>query len=231
MAVDLNTCKYPFSIISGRINPLATDFCLFKQSFSLCWNSVADPLEAMVKLLRDFAVPLAKVSGERLVEFSRGWDNAWKKARPMISLLSVLENQGEVLGLVLRPGQRYKGEGGSEAAAICIQSCWRRYLARTAYLRHRRRKWAARTIALSWLTHTQMQRVRNALQAHRLTQLENYRSRAQVMVMLLNIALSLFQILLSFVTILPRSPGRVRPLFSEFDIMLNMTHPKLWGSI
>lgn len=185
---------------------MATDFCHFKLSFSLCWISVVDALEALEKLLRDFAVPLAKVSGERLVEFGHGWDNSWRKAPPMIGLLSVLENWEEVLGLVLRPGQRYKGEGGIEAAAIHIQSCWRRYLARTAYLRHCRRKWAAGTIAISWLMHSQMRRVRKALQARRFRQLENYRSRAQVMLLvshvcflslsptlLLNIALSPFQ--------------------------------------
>ncbi|XP_031139132.1 IQ motif-containing protein H isoform X2 [Sander lucioperca] len=177
--VPVNISKYPFTIIKGRINSMATDFCHFKQSFSLCWSSVVDALEALEKLLRDFAVPLAKVSGERLVEFGHGWDNGWRKAPPVIGLFSVLENWEEVLGLVLRPGQRYKGEGGIDAAAIHIQSCWRRYLAQTAYLRHCRRKWAAGTIAISWLMHTQMLRVRKALQARRFRQLENYRSRAQ----------------------------------------------------
>ncbi|KAE8296247.1 IQ motif-containing protein H [Larimichthys crocea] len=177
--VPVNISKYPFTIIKGQINPMATDFCHFTQSFSLIWSTVVGPLEALEKLLRDFAVPLAKVSGERLVEFGRGWDNGWKKAPPVISLLSVLENWEEVLGLVLRPGQRYKGEGGIEAAAIHIQSCWRRHSARTAYLRHCQRKWAAGTIAISWLMHNQMRRVRKALQARRFRQLENYRSRAQ----------------------------------------------------
>nr|XP_046249615.1 IQ motif-containing protein H isoform X2 [Scatophagus argus] len=171
--------KYPFIIINGQICPMMTDFCHFKQNFSLCWTSVVGALDALVKLLRDFAVPLAKVSGERLVEFSHGWDNGWKRAPPVSGLLSVLENQEEVLGLVLRPGQRYKGEGGIEAAAIHIQSCWRRYLARTAYLRHCQHKWAAGTIAISWLMHIQMRCVRKALQARRFKQLENYRSRAQ----------------------------------------------------
>uniref|UniRef100_A0A3B4TXE7 IQ motif containing H n=1 Tax=Seriola dumerili TaxID=41447 RepID=A0A3B4TXE7_SERDU len=177
--VPVNTSKYAFTITKGRINPLAADFCHFKQSFSLCWSSVVYALEALEKLLRDFAVPLAKVSGERLVEFAHGWENGWRKALPVIDLLSVLENWEEVQGLVLRPGQRYKGEGGIEAAAIHIQSCWRRYVARTAYLRHCRRKWAAGTITISWLMHTQMRRVRKALQARRFRQLENYRSRAQ----------------------------------------------------
>ncbi|XP_026220609.1 IQ motif-containing protein H isoform X2 [Anabas testudineus] len=175
----LNVVKYPFTIINGRVNPMAADFCHFKLSFSLCWSSVVDPLEALEKLLRDFAVPLAKVIGERLVEFGHGWDNGWRKAPPVNSLLSVLENWEEVLDLVLHPGQRFKGEGGTEAAAIHIQSCWRRHVARTAYLRHCRRKWAAGTIAISWLMHAQMRRVRKALQARRFRQLENYRNRAQ----------------------------------------------------
>lgn len=205
---------------------MATDFCHFKQSFSLCWSSVVDALEALEKLLRDFAVPLAKVSGERLVEFTHGWDNGWRKAPPVIGLLSVLENSEEVFHLVLRPGQRYKGEGGIEAAAIHIQSCWRRYFARTAYLRHCRRKWAAGTIAISWLMHTQMRRVRKALQARRFRQLENYRSRAQVMLLicnvcfhslspsvLLNIALSPFQSLPLFLLF---------PNFSKFESDFNL---------
>uniref|UniRef100_A0A7N9ANM2 IQ motif containing H n=1 Tax=Mastacembelus armatus TaxID=205130 RepID=A0A7N9ANM2_9TELE len=177
--VPVNISKFPFTIINGRINPMAVDFCHFKQSFSLCWSSVVYALEALEKLLREFGVPLAKVSGERLVEFCHGWDNGWNKSPPVISLLSVLENWEEVFNLVLRPGQRYKGEGGIEAAAIHIQSCWRRYVARTAYLRYCRRKWAAGTIAISWLMHAQMRRVRKALQVRRFRQLENYRSRAQ----------------------------------------------------
>uniref|UniRef100_A0A3Q1C011 IQCH-like ATP-grasp domain-containing protein n=1 Tax=Amphiprion ocellaris TaxID=80972 RepID=A0A3Q1C011_AMPOC len=174
----VNITKYPFTIIKGQIDPTATDFCHFKQSFSLCWTTVVDALGALEKLLRDFAVPLAKVSGERLVEFSHGRDNGWRKASLEIPLVLVLENWEEVLGVVSRPGQRYKGEGGMEAAAIHIQSCWRRYSARTAYLCHCRRKWAAGTIAISWLMHAQMRRVRKALQARRFSQLENHRSRA-----------------------------------------------------
>ncbi|XP_028286912.1 IQ motif-containing protein H isoform X2 [Parambassis ranga] len=169
--------KHPFTIINGQISPMATDFCHFKQRFS--WRSVVDPLEALTKLLRDFAVPVAKVSGERLVELSHGWDNGWTKAPSAMALISVLENREEVSGLVLRPGQRYKGEGGVEAAAIHIQSCWRRYLAWTAYMCHCRRKWAARIITISWSMYTQRLSVRKALQARRFSQLENYRSRAQ----------------------------------------------------
>uniref|UniRef100_A0A3Q3VNS2 IQCH-like ATP-grasp domain-containing protein n=1 Tax=Mola mola TaxID=94237 RepID=A0A3Q3VNS2_MOLML len=154
--VPVNTSKYPFTIIKGQVNPLATDFCYFKQSLSSCWSSGEDVLEALEKLLRDFAVPLAKASGEQLVKFTHERDTGWIKSPPTIGLLAVLENCEDVLGLVSRPGQRYKGEGGTEAAAICIQSCWRRYAARTPFLVHCWRRWVEGTIALPWLMHCQI---------------------------------------------------------------------------
>ncbi|MEQ2183979.1 hypothetical protein GOODEAATRI_003409 [Goodea atripinnis] len=158
---------------------MARDFSHFKHSFSVCWSSVVDALEALNKLLRDFAVPLAKVNGERLVELCLKSDCGWRKTPSAAVLFSVLENQEEVLGLVSSPGQRYRGERGTETAAICIQSCWRRYLARAAYMCHCRRKWAVQVISLSWAMHAQRCRVKRALQARRFSQLENYRSRAQ----------------------------------------------------
>lgn len=179
--VSISTTKYPFTILNGRIDPMARDFSHFKHCFSYCWSSVVDTLEALIKLLRDFAVPLARVNGEQFVELCLKSDCGCRKTPTAANLFSVLENKEEVLSLVLRPGQRYRGEKGTEAAAILIQSCWRRYKARTAYLRHCRRKWAAQVMSLSWLLHAQRCRVKRALQARRFSQLENYRSRAQVM--------------------------------------------------
>lgn len=173
--------KHLFKILRGRVDPKAADFCHFRESFCLCWDSVGDVLEALQKLLRDFAVPSADVHGERLVELCHCWENSWTKTPSAATLLSALDNQKEVLDLVSRPGQRYRGEGGAEAAAVRIQSSWRSYLARRAHLYHCRRKWAAGIIAVSWLLYTQRQHVRKALQAKRSRQLENNRSRAQVM--------------------------------------------------
>ncbi|XP_036068252.1 IQ motif-containing protein H [Oryzias melastigma] len=171
--------KHLFKILRGRVDPKAADFCHFRESFCLCWDSVGDVLEALQKLLRDFAVPSADVHGERLVELCHCWENSWTKTPSAATLLSALDNQKEVLDLVSRPGQRYRGEGGAEAAAVRIQSSWRSYLARRAHLYHCRRKWAAGIIAVSWLLYTQRQHVRKALQAKRSRQLENNRSRAQ----------------------------------------------------
>lgn len=213
MEVPVNTSKYSFTIIKGRINPLATDFCYFKQSFHLCWSDVVHALEALEKLLRDFAVPLARVCGERLVEYGRGWDDGRKKSSSTNWSPFSTWKLGWGFGFGLTTRSTLQGRRRPWYSCQHIQSCWRRYLARTAYLHHCWRKWAAGTIAMSWLMHTQMHRFRKALQACRFRQLENYRSRVQVVMMLLlsnmcylslslfslpNIALLLFQRLLLF---------------------------------
>ncbi|KAM9376059.1 LOW QUALITY PROTEIN: IQ motif-containing protein H [Pholidichthys leucotaenia] len=175
--VPIKTARYPFTIKNGQTDPIETDFCHFKLCFSLCWSSVSDALEALTKLLRDYAIPVAKVSGEHLVKFSHSWGASWRNVPQKTSVLSVLENWEEVLGLVLQAGQCYKGEGSTEAAAIRIQSCWKGHVTRTAYLCCCQRKWAAGTIAIS-LMHAQLCCVRKVLQA-RFSQLENIRNRAQ----------------------------------------------------
>ncbi|KAK0133992.1 IQ motif-containing protein H [Merluccius polli] len=180
MAPAVAVSTFSFTITDGRIDPTAADFCRFKKQFCLIWGTLVDTLRALEKLLRRFAVPLAQVNGERLAQCARGWAVTWSWATPPVTaLLSALDNQPEVWALLLRPGQRYKGEGGVEAAAVLIQSHWRGYLGRAAYMRHHRRRWAAGILAISWLKRAQRQGVRKALQARRHRQLENHQRRAQ----------------------------------------------------
>uniref|UniRef100_A0A8L0DTQ7 IQ motif containing H n=1 Tax=Oncorhynchus mykiss TaxID=8022 RepID=A0A8L0DTQ7_ONCMY len=178
---SISISKLSFTILEGHINPMAPDFCRFKQHYCLCWGLLVELLSGLGSLLRRYAVPVARVDGERLVQL--GGDLDWAVggggSSSVERLLSVIENREEVWDLVHRPGQRYRGEGGTEAAAIRIQSCWRRHWARNAYLRHRQRKWAAGTIAISWLMHAQLGRVRKILQESKRTHLDNYRIRGQ----------------------------------------------------
>ncbi|XP_072291945.1 IQ motif-containing protein H [Eucyclogobius newberryi] len=174
-----NTSKLTFTIKLGHIKASENDFCVFMKSFSLCRSRVDHALKHLCQLLQAYAVPVAVVKGEQLVELAYSWDSEWRGTLPISSLLSALHNQDDVLKVLSRPGQRFKGEGGTEAAAVHIQSCWRRFTARSAYLRYCRRKWAVGSISLSWLMRAQMCRVRKALQARRFSQLENQRCRAQ----------------------------------------------------
>lgn len=165
--------------MEGRIDPSAADFCAFKERYFLSWNTLLEVLWQLERLLCQFAVPHALVCGDRLEALAQRGKLHWGKHE---CLLSALENQEEVLELMKQPGQRYKGEGGRRVAAVCIQACWRCYRTRSSYLHQQRRKWAARTIAVSWLLHAQLSRVRKSLQATRLRQLENYYNRGKVRV-------------------------------------------------
>ena len=115
-------------------------------------------------------------------------------------LLSVLENKDEVSVLISTPGRRFMGQDASHVAATKIQSTWRRYRNRVAYLEYRRQKyalfitllrfannfvfftvrWAAGVIAIAWIMHVQLSRMRERLCEMRKRHVDNYRTRAKV---------------------------------------------------
>ena len=72
------------------------------------------------------------------------------------------------------------GPNGSQVAATQIQSSWRRYRDRSQYLEYRRLKWAAGVIAISWIMHIKMAKMRQQLRETRARQLENFKQRAKV---------------------------------------------------
>ena len=61
-----------------------------------------------------------------------------------------------------------------------IQSNWRRFRDRRAYLAYKKRKWAAGIIALIWFSNVKIAKTRAALKLTRLKQLENFRRRQKV---------------------------------------------------
>lgn len=176
--------KYPFTIVEGQIDPDAPDYCRFKKQYCLCWGAIVEALDQLQRMLLEFAVPVARVCGERLAACVQSSELDWRSSRGWCvhveKLLLVLENRDEVWDLMCQPGRRYKGNGGHQAAAVCIQTCWRRYSARTAYLLQLRPKWAAQIIAMSLLKRAKLGHLKKSLQASRLRQLENYRIRAEV---------------------------------------------------
>lgn len=77
-------------------------------------------------------------------------------------------------------GRRYLGYNGQQVAATHIQASWRRYKDRFVYLEYRRHKWAAGVIAISWIMHIKMVKVRQQLKQTRLDQLESFKMRSKV---------------------------------------------------
>ncbi|XP_039629445.1 IQ motif-containing protein H isoform X1 [Polypterus senegalus] len=166
-----------FTICNGILDDTASDFLAFKQCYFLSWGSILSFLEHLLKLLKDYAVPMAVVNSQKAAELAVALE---LEGLPTLeSLLSVLENEESVRDLVQRPGQRYKGQNGTEMAAIKIQSCWRRFRARGDYVKYRRQRWAAGVIAISWLLHAQMTRMKKALKESRKRHLEMFHTRAK----------------------------------------------------
>lgn len=69
------------------------------------------------------------------------------------------------------------GSGGKDRAAIAIQAYWRRFRDRRAYIRLRKRKWAAGVIALSWLMIVKLSKARNQLKIIRKRQVNFFKSK------------------------------------------------------
>ncbi|OXB68995.1 hypothetical protein ASZ78_003464 [Callipepla squamata] len=165
------------AVCHGTVDQTAPGFLAFKQRYCLSWGSIVYFLEHTEKLLKDYAVPLATINCQKLVEAASGFVLNENPTRS--DILSVIKNRSTVENILNRPGQRYKGQGGTEMAAIKIQATWRRYRARGAYVRFRQQQWASGVIAISWLLHYHMARVKKTLKESRQRHLENFYIRAK----------------------------------------------------
>ncbi|NWQ80280.1 IQCH protein, partial [Columbina picui] len=161
----------------GTIDQKALGFLAFKQHCCSSWVSIVFFLEHTEKLLKDYAVPLATINCKKLAEVASDFELNKKPSKS--DILSVIKNQSTVEKILNRPGQRYKGQGGTEMAAAKIQATWRCYRARKASVRLRQQQRAAGVIAISWLLHNRMARVKKALKESRHRHLENFYIRAK----------------------------------------------------
>ncbi|XP_062998735.1 IQ domain-containing protein H [Elgaria multicarinata webbii] len=169
--------EFDIPVRKGAIDHAASDLLGFKQHCCLFWGSTLSFLEQVANLLKDYAVPSAVIKGKKVMEIIPDFDLHQRPTRE--DLLSVIKDGAVIRELLRQPGQRYKGQNGTEAAASKIQATWKCYRFRKAYIRFRQQQWASGVIAISWLVHVHMGRVRKALQESRQRHLENFYIRAK----------------------------------------------------
>ncbi|ELT97689.1 hypothetical protein CAPTEDRAFT_178180 [Capitella teleta] len=176
-APDFKERCHRFAIQHGRTRETSQEFMAFKQHYCLSWGSIISILRHMERMLTNYAVPIAFVNGDKLADLSLEFE--LERPPTNADLLSVIVNREDVETLINRPGRRYVGHSGRDEAAKKIQATFRMYHDRSKYLEYRRKKWASGVIALSWLMHIKLARVRKQLRQSRLDLLETHKRRTK----------------------------------------------------
>ncbi|NJR43377.1 MAG: hypothetical protein HC767_12660 [Akkermansiaceae bacterium] len=104
------------------------EFESFQRVCAEQWPAVASLLLQIEAICVQYDVPTATVNGKMLSELANEVDLG--AVCTLESLLSCIENIQEVAEVLQRPGQRFKGPSGRDAAAVVIQTYQRGYMAR-----------------------------------------------------------------------------------------------------
>ncbi|KAK7010096.1 IQ domain-containing protein H [Biomphalaria glabrata] len=170
--------SYRLAIQNGKTRDNHAEFLAFKDHYYHSWGSILSVIQKLEEMCTLYVVPIAFVHGEKLVELAMEYE--LEKSPSLAELLSVIINREDVEGIINRPGRKFQGANGKHLAAVKIQSCWRRYKERSQYLEYRRLKWAAGAIAMSWIMHIKMVRMKHQLRQTCVEQLEAFKRRAKI---------------------------------------------------
>lgn len=168
---------HKFVIQNGKTRITSQDYLDFKQHYCLSWGSILTLILKLEELLSNYCVPIAFIDGDRLADLALVFE--LEQEPTLEHFLTCILNADDVEKIIKTPGRRYLGPKGTEMAAIKIQSTWRRYKDRTAYLQYRKRKWAAGVIAISWIMSCKLSMVRKQLKETRKIQLKRFKIRAK----------------------------------------------------
>ncbi|XP_072037895.1 IQ domain-containing protein H-like [Amphiura filiformis] len=176
-ASEFRHLHHRFSIQHGKVRDTNKDFVAFKQHYCLSWGNIVTMLKYLERFLASYAIPVAFINGDKLADLAIEYE--LDKQPSHKDLLTVIINIDDIRALISRPGRRYLGPDGEDVAATKIQSTWRRHMDRLAYLDYRKKKWAAGVIAISWVMHVKMAKIRKQLKTTRKQQLEWMREKTQ----------------------------------------------------
>ncbi|NWW10210.1 IQCH protein, partial [Oreocharis arfaki] len=165
---------WDIAVHHGTVDHTAPGFLALQHHHHSSWGSIVAFLERTEKLLKDRAVPLATINGQKLAQIASDFD--FNENPTKSDILSVIKNQSAVEKILNQPGQRCRGQGGTAVAAAGIPRRWRCH---GAALGSGQQQWAAGVLCASWRSWNHLARVRNALREARHRHLENFYIRAK----------------------------------------------------
>eukprot|EP00795_Rhopilema_esculentum_P006132 gene6132-11522_t len=160
---------HKFMIQNGKARSSTEEFSKFKDFYQTSWGRFVD----LALYFEGNLAPSKELSSANL------------QLEPFVSLILGSPycnlNRDDVSRFLMIPGRRYIAADGREEAATKIQSSFRRYKDRNAYLLYRKRKWAAGLLALNWIMICKMSLIRKQLRLARNGHLERYKLRLRVL--------------------------------------------------
>jgi len=126
---------HEFLIRRGETLDSTPEFLSFKRAYQSQWAAIADLIIQLESLCVEYAVPLAVVDGKSLaslamLEGKRALALGEPVQAPLDDLLSCVQNIESVAELLGKPGARFRGPQGVDAAAVKIQTKYRGHQAR-----------------------------------------------------------------------------------------------------
>ncbi|EEY67616.1 uncharacterized protein PITG_18457 [Phytophthora infestans T30-4] len=164
---------HQFLIHKGRTMRDTPEFVSFRRVTQELWGSVEEALRALETLLAQYFVPLAYVDGQRLLALAGTGQPRFSKRE----LLSCIVNEDQVMSVLRRPGQRYKGRDRKRRAATTIEACVRMWLVRRRYARTRASDFNASKIQLAWRAYSCHTSLKARLREVHLEKLEKWEKR------------------------------------------------------
>ncbi|EPY21788.1 IQ calmodulin-binding protein motif family protein [Strigomonas culicis] len=142
---------HEFIIRKGKTLRNTPEFASFKRHYQASWGNIESLLQILEDFLRTYGVDMAYVDGKRLAGLATFYSGGLLNQQ---DLADCIANYDDVAPLIGDIGQQYQfGTKGHHMAATKIQSSWRMYKQRVAYVHLIIGTRAATIIQRQWATH------------------------------------------------------------------------------
>ncbi|CAJ1030550.1 hypothetical protein Q4I30_005542 [Leishmania utingensis] len=163
---------HEFIIRKGKTLRNTPEFASFKRHYASSWSEVERLIEVLEEMLLSYSVELVYVDGKRLAQL------ASYQAPDLISTTEMLEcitNAEEVLPLLMDASRPYRyGHQRQQVASAKIQSTWRMYRQRIAYIHLLIGTRAAISIQRQWAMYRALCMTRRTIRSFRETRMKQW---------------------------------------------------------